>query len=448
MAPDQPVYVARAPGRLDVMGGIADYTGSLVLEATLGCALFVAAQARDDMMVRICSPDHACQSSECIWPLSALYERDGGLVPPAQFAAHFDEMGCPWAKYVAGIFYTLLEAGHCEHFGGGATLVIGSTVPSGAGVSSSAALEVAVCTAVAGMLGTTLDPLEAAKLCQRAENLIVGAPCGIMDQVTCLLGEPDTLLQLKCQPHEIVGTLLLPPGVAVLGVDSGVRHSVAGDRYVDTRVAAFMGHRLIREILRPDGRGAAADPTRGYLANFTPHEYVERFRDRLPTKVKGLRFLQCFGETADPFTKVRPDRTYKVRSRTEHHIYENARAHQFAERLARGRRTGLREPLLEAGQLMYASHWSYGQRCGLSCVETDLLVSCLRREGEDAGVLGAKITGGGSGGTVAVLIDDTPEAHATVQRAADAYADKTGNATQIFEGSSPGAHHVGVQCLD
>ena len=222
-----------------------------------------------------------------------------------------------------------------------------------------------------------------------------------------------------------------------------MRHSVRGDRYVDTRVAAFMGHRMIRELITRLDR-CTDDPTNGYLANLTPSEYVDRFRDPLPTKVTGLRFLERFGETDDPFTAVCPEKTYKVRSRTEHHIYENARAHQFAERLARARRTSSREPLLEAGQLMYASHWSYGQRCGLSCVEIDLLVNLLRQEGEAVGILGAKVTGGGAGGTVAVLMNDTPAAHAGVARAAAAYSAKTQKTTHVFNGSAPGAHHFGI----
>ena len=443
---DRPVTIARAPGRLDVMGGIADYTGSLVLEATLDCGLCVAAQPRRDQAVRVCSPGFDGASNDCLWPLSTLYESDGRLVRPERFSAYFDSIDCAWAKYVAGVFYVLLETGRCEHFGGGATLVVHSTIPPGAGVSSSAALEVATCQALTGLLGITLTPLDAAKICQRAENLIVGAPCGIMDQITCLVGEPGTLLQLKCQPHEIIGPLEMPAGLMVIGIDSGVCHSIRNDRYVDTRVAAFMGHRIIREILSPGDNGN--DPTSGYLANLTPSEYVEHLRDRLPTKLTGERFVKRFGQSADSCTTVCTKKTYKVRSRTEHHIYENARVHQFAERLSRGRRTGRREPLVEAGQLMYASHWSYGQRCGLSCIETDLLVNLLRKEGERAGVLGAKITGGGSGGTVAVLLDDTPESHSAVQRAIGAYTEKTDRKARIFSGSSTGAHHFGLRQID
>jgi L-arabinokinase len=447
--------VVRAPGRLDVMGGIADYTGALMLEATLGCGLFVAAQPRDDQMIRIHSlgDASACEAARsCVWPLSILYADNGRTTPPEQFARYFDEHDCAWAKHVAGVLYVLLESGRCSHFGGGITLMIDSSVPAGAGVSASAALKVAVCQAVTDVLGVTLPPLEAATVCQQAQYRVVGTPCGISDPITCLVGEPGTLLQMKCQPHEVLGGLPLPDGVTVVGIDSGVREEIGGKCH-DTRVATFMGHRLIQEVLRqanPETQARREDNDRsdGYLANFTPTEYVERLRDRLPTKVQGLRFLECYGDTDDPLTPIKPEMTYKVRSRTEHHIYENARAHQFAERLSRANRTGSRQAVIDAGKFMYASHWSYGQRCGLSCIETDQLVNALRNEGADAGIFGAKITGSGIGGTVAVLMDDTPETHAVVERAADTYTRQSGKPARIFKGSSPGAHHFGVRQVD
>jgi galactokinase len=189
------------------------------------------------------------------------------------------------------------------------------------------------------------------------------------------------------------------------------------------------------------------DPTGGYLANISPSEYVRRFRNALPIKLRGKDFLAHFGQPAELEIGVRPDEVYKVRSRTEHHVYENDRTHRFIERLARARRTGELDALIEAGELMYASHWSYGQRCGMGSIETDVLVNCIRERGPARGLYGAKVTGGGCGGTVAVLLSDTPTAREALDEACAAYTQKTGRQPMMILGSSPGTMAFGHRCI-
>ncbi len=96
--------------------------------------------------------------------------------------------------------------------------------------------------------GVEITPRELALLCQIVENRIVGAPCGVMDQMTAACGEEGELLALLCQPAELLDTVTLPRGVAVWGIDSGVRHSVGGGDYTSVRVGAFMGYRMIAEM--------------------------------------------------------------------------------------------------------------------------------------------------------------------------------------------------------
>jgi L-arabinokinase len=163
-----------------------------------------------------------------------------------------------WAAYVLGVFHVLLAEGELEGLNGGADLLLHSTVPLGAGVASSAAIEVAAMRAVVAAYGGQTAGLRLAALCQLVENRVVGAPCGIMDQVTCALGRPDELLALACQPHEITGWHAPPAGYTFIGLDSGVKHAVGGRRYPVVRCAAFMGRAIIREQLRlssePEGR--------------------------------------------------------------------------------------------------------------------------------------------------------------------------------------------------
>src|SRR3954451_7191331 len=140
-----------------------------------------------------------------------------------------------------------------------------------------------------------------ASLCQQVENRVVGAPCGIMDQVTSCAGESGSLLRMLCQPHDLQPPLKLPDNVRVLGINTNVRHSVGGGQYGRTRCAAFMGHRIILEKMRAMGRAAGKepdrDPTGGYLANLDPNDYKRFFRQYVPEEIDGAAFLEQFDGT-------------------------------------------------------------------------------------------------------------------------------------------------------
>src|SRR5262249_14963480 len=163
-----------------------------------------------------------------------------------------------------------------------------------------------------------------------------------------------------------------------------------------------------------------------------------RFRNELPVKMRGQEFLSRFGQPDGLEAPIQPSLVYKIRSRTEHHIYENDRAHRFVERLSRARRTGERDALVEAGELMYASHWSYSQRCGLGSLETDLLIAEIRSRGPARGLYGAKVTGLGCGGAVAVLVSQNAHGRAALEEACAAYRGRTGRPALLHTGSSPG----------
>lgn len=397
-----PVFVARAPGRLDVMGGIADYSGSLVAELPIAQAALCAAQADPSGTVTLHSLNIGRTATvPANAPLKSALERER------------------WAVYLAGCV-GLLKAEGLLPTEAGARLLLTSDVPLGAGVSSSAAIEVATMRALDAAFGLHLDGLTLARLCQRVENEFVGAPCGIMDQVTSALGEAGKLLLLRCQPHTVEGHTTIPTGWAAFGIDSGVKHSVGGTGYTGVRTAAFMGAKLL---------GLSAGE---YLCNLTPEQYHAR-GVALPESLSGVAFLEAHGNTWDTVTKVDPDQTYPVLAATEHPIFENARVAAFLAALDSG-------DLPAAGEQMLAAHASYS-RCGLGTPETDLLVELAMAE---ESVVGAKITGGGSGGTVCLLCraDDEARLAETVARA---YTVKTGLTPRIIRGTSPGALATAVE---
>jgi L-arabinokinase len=431
------IIITRAPGRLDVMGGIADYSGSLVLELPIAEATLVALQKDDARILRLTS-----EALTFEMPL-ADFERDGHPIEYDEARAYFKRDNTQqWAAYVAGVFLVLMrELG--TRFNQGARVLISSRVPEGKGVSSSAALEVATMSAVAAAFDIELAPREIALLCQRVENLVVGAPCGVMDQMTVTCGEANQLLAMRCQPAELLGTISLPEDLAVWGLDSGTRHSVGDGDYGSVRAGTFMGYRIIAALAgltvkQKCNRIVIDDPKwRGYLANLAPSEFEERFAAKLPKSLRGEEFLARYGGTTDTVTNIDPRRTYAIHAPTAHAVYENSRVHRFAE-LLRGKLD--QEQQIELGKLMYESHASY-TACGLGSNNTDLLVELVRSAGVDRGLFGAKITGGGSGGTVAVL--GNRDAEETIADVAGSFAELTGHRPYIFRGSSPGSAAFG-----
>ena len=457
---DRPIRVSRAPGRLDVMGGIADYTGSLVCEATLDRAAAVALTERDDRWVQVFSFNlyDVHQPFTFRMPLDALAAHSRSEFDTLR--KEFNEPGRRWAGYVAGCLSVLHEQGlnlRNPKFNG-INIALYSTVPLGAGVSSSAAIEVATMMNLIEHFAVRnrFDPMRVASLCQVVENRIVGAPCGIMDQVTSCYGEAGSLLRMVCQPHELLPPMRLPPGVRVIGINSNVKHSVGGGMYGRTRCAAFMAHRIILEQMRAlgerAGRTLERDPMNGYLANLDPDDYKNLFRPHLPDQMRGDDFLKQYDGTIDTATTVEPEQSYHVRSAADHHVLEARRVKRFVDELdlatrERAENPARRSPALDrAGHLMYASHLSYTNDALLGAEECDLLVQ-LVREREHAGLYGAKITGGGSGGTVAVLCEATSQADGAIAEIMGRYAAETGKTPESFLGDSPGAWHVGTMII-
>jgi L-arabinokinase len=439
------VSVARAPGRLDVMGGIADYSGSLVLQLPIREAALVAAQRNEQEDWQIASlpcSDHA--PLRCV---RLTKHEMAGLDDYSAAQQRFQQDASKaWAAYLSGTVLVLgRELG--ADIDGGMRLLVQSDVPEAKGVSSSAALEVAAMRAVAHQLGITIDGAEAARLCQLAENLVVGAPCGIMDQMTSALGRTNKLLALLCQPAEVQGFVTVPDSIGLWGIDSGIRHAVSGSDYTSVRTGAFMGYRMIAslaglDVAATDGDGLVKidDPRwHGYLANLTPAEFEASYAEQLPERTTGVEFLDQYRGTSDRVTRVQPDRSYAIRQPTAHPIYEHARVCRFRELLAA---PVSQSTCIEMGELMYASHASYSA-CGLGSSGTDRLVELVRQAGPAAGLFGAKITGGGSGGTVAVLGHST--SGDAVAEIAGRYADESGQeGGYVFKGSSTGAWNEDV----
>lgn len=432
------VMVARAPARLDIMGGIADYCGSNVFEMTLNRAAVAACQAREDRNLYALT----LQADSRLKPSFQMslddFYADGDLKSYTQIQNLFStEQRTTWVGYVLGCFFTLLKEKKIEEFPHGAAIVIKSDIPMGAGIASSAAIEVATLTVLNQFYSLELDTIEIARLAQIVENQIVGAPCGIMDQVTSAAGARKKMLSILCQPDQILELVECPQDVSFIGIHTKAPRSTKSDAYIDTRTAAFMGLSILKKEL---GWEKLED---NYLCNISVQEFREHCEPLLPEKMQGSEFLDEYGETVDSTTKVNHEKVYAVKDRVQHPIYENERVKQFIDAIKNVDRYPERASdfLKVAGSLMYESNASYRDLAGLGSPEIDGLVNIAQKIGEQGGIYGAKITGGGGGGTAAILCYG--DVSTSLTQIISAYKLAWGIQTETFRGSSPGACEFG-----
>jgi L-arabinokinase len=304
--------------------------------------------------------------------------------------------------------------------------------------------------ASAAVYGIALAGVELAEACQWVENVIAESACGIMDQATSVLGDEDQMVPLVCQPCRLRPLVRLPRGLRCWGLDSGVRHAVTGIECEAARAAAFVGYGMICEweglpLVRDEsGRiSRFVEPQwGGYLSNIPPALFRSRYEGRLPVQISGEEILALGRVHPDPFTTIRPEVKYRVRACTRYAVEENRRVETFVE-LASGTNVAPSEDRFRLmGELMFQSHSSYTE-CGLGCAATDLLVNLVRHE--HANLFGAKITGGGGGGTVAVL--GAEGAEEALARVVKSYAEVRRYEPYVFKGSSMGADRFGVRVL-
>ncbi len=364
-----------APGRLDFLGGVADYSGSLVLEIPLALTTRV-------MIAETAAPELVFASADegyCSLPVDAKVEE----VPK-------------WVRYPYGCFLLFCAAQRWRPKAG-LLFQVESDVPASMGVSSSAALEVATLRALEKLSGKKFKGTALARLAQRAENEIVGAPCGLMDQLASANGVRGALLPILCRPDTLLPPVKLPAGVIAVGWPSGVKHAVTDSPYATARAGAFMGKKLIEQ---GTGRKLA------HATELTPAEVRSLPATVLPETLGGRAFLARCGGVDDPLSKIEPKRDYAVRAAVSFPIEENFRS-ATAVALLHGVNARNREDTLRVlGELLFQSHAGYSS-IGLGCPETDEMVAAVRAAGPDRGFYGARVSGGGSGGTVVVLLEKT-----------------------------------------
>ncbi len=375
--------IARAPGRVNLIGEHTDYNDGLVLPIATEQCTWAAGAPRGDGRVRVYSEP---LKRSCEW------EADDAAIRTAEEKG-WRASGLPhWASYVAGVAVMLRRAG-VEI--GGFDLLIHSDVPVGSGLSSSAALEVATALALLASAGAVLPPRDIAALCRRAEHEFAGVPCGVMDQSISLLGRRDAALLLDCR--------------------SGAYEHVPLRLAEADRARALEAERprspAELELPALSGEAPAAESAAGEGHDYAVVVIDTRVRHELAEGEYALRQTQCrqaveFFRGLDPNVRSLRDVTpamvrghmaampQPAARRALHVATENQRVVEAVESLER-------DDVAALGPLMAESHRSLRDDYEVSCEELDRVVEvCEQTEG----VVGARMTGGGFGGCAVAIV--------------------------------------------
>ncbi|MGF6566843.1 galactokinase [Kosakonia cowanii] len=345
-------HTIQAPGRVNLIGEHTDYNDGFVLPCAIDYQTVISCKARDDRTVRVIAADYDNQSDE--------FSLDAPIV------AHDSQQ---WSNYVRGVVKHLQQR---DASFGGADLVISGNVPQGAGLSSSASLEVAVGTVFQQLYHLPLDGAQIALNGQEAENQFVGCNCGIMDQLISALGKKGSALLIDCRS---LGTkaVSMPEGVAIVIINSNFKRTLVGSEYNTRRQQCETGARFFQQ--------------------------------------KALRDVSL-----DQFNTVANELDPLVAKRVRHVLTENARTVEAAAALEKG-------DLQRMGELMAESHASMRDDFEITVPQIDTLVEIVKATIGDKG--GVRMTGGGFGGCVVALVPEAlvPEVKQAVE---SQYEAKTG----------------------
>ncbi|MFG3349147.1 galactokinase [Streptomyces sp. NPDC048018] len=322
-----------APGRVNLIGEYTDFNEGFVLPLALPHTAVAAVSRRDDGVVRLHSADAR----------GGVVQLDAAALEPGA--------GGGWAAYPAGVVWALRAAGHAVT---GADVHLASTVPTGAGLSSSAALEVVVALALNDLFGLGLSRSELALVAQRAENAFVGVPCGVMDQMAsaCAVEGHALFLDTRDLACRQVPFDLAAEGLSLLVVDTRVKHELGDGAYAERRAGCEAGARALGVRALRDVPAAQLDDALARLSDETVRRYVR------------------------------------------HVVSDDDRVERTVALLDAG------DPRA-VGALLTEGHASLRDDLRVSCAELDLVVATA----VSAGALGARMTGGGFGGSAVVLVE-------------------------------------------
>ncbi|MFJ9088413.1 galactokinase [Streptomyces sp. NPDC102384] len=362
----EPAGVWAAPGRVNLIGEYTDFNEGFVMPLALPHTAVAAAARREDGVLRLHSADIDA-------PVVELRVDD--LAPLSKYGQG------GWAAYPAGVVWALREAGHALT---GADIHLASTVPTGAGLSSSAALEVVTAYAMNDLYELGLTGAELAVLAQRAENAFVGVPCGVMDQMASSCATEGHALHLDCRDLSIrqVPFDLAAHGLQLLVVDTRVKHELGDGAYAERRAGCEEGARVLG------------------VSHLRDVPYAELGKSVAELELAGV--------------------DEKVVRYVRHIVTDDHRVERVIELLDSG-------DVRAIGPILVQGHVSLRDDLRISCPELDLVVGTAMT----SGAIGARMTGGGFGGSAIVLVE-SDEADTVTKSITDAFAEAGFTAPRVF----------------
>lgn len=329
--------IVRAPGRVNLIGGHTDYNDGYVLPVAIDREIKMKAKKRKDKWVKVYSEDFAEKAEFNLDDIRYNHDKK-------------------WINYIQGVAFYIKERDlNLE----GVDIEMKGNVPIGAGLSSSAALEVAAACVFNKINKLNLKPIELAKISQKAENNFVGVKCGIMDQFVSSLGQKNKALFIDCQTNEYQLIPFRYQDIKIVVIDSRVKHNLADSAYNRRQEECQSG--------------------------------VDFFASKLNRNINSLRDV-----TEEEFKKYKIQLPQNIKKRCQHVIEENKRVLSAVEALKNN-------DIKKLGKLITASHYSLKENYEVSSKELDLLVNLSL---EAKGVLGARMTGAGFGGSIISLVEN------------------------------------------
>jgi galactokinase len=374
------IGAAWAPGRVNLIGEHTDYNDGFVLPIAIDRVIAFTGRAREDFQVRLWSTHFSEYAQIALAGLPESFDEQREHLPG-------------WARYVLGVITELLRAG--ARFSGFDAIVHGD-VPVGGGMSSSAAIEVATVQAcmffsrgsfTIGQQDATLQPVEVAALCQRAEHIASGVRSGILDQAASCLGQPAKAILLDCRSLAYRYLPFDEPGISLVVIDTGVRRELASSAYNERRNQCEEAVNMLRDII------ARSEPQNSTVGA------IRALRDISPAQ----------------FARYGPQLPDVLRRRAGYVIAEDARVMETVALLEKG-------AVEQVGPLLWLSHEGLRDEYEVSCIELDTLVEIARQV---PGVPGARMMGGGFGGCTINLVrsDAVEQLHRAVD---EQYPARTG----------------------
>ena len=357
-----PTHIIRAPGRINLIGEHTDYNDGFVLPIAIDRYTNMLVSKNDDGKIRLYDLKYKENDEFNLDNIESSQQKK-------------------WSGYQKGIVKVLLDAGY--KIGGMDVLIFGE-VPEGAGLSSSASIEIAILISFKELYDLDIKPIEMIKLARKAENDFVGVKCGIMDQFASLLSKEDNALFIDCRTLDFQYIPLSIQGYSFLVCNSMIKRKLAESSYNKRRQECREAVKILQKYL----------PEITALRDISFNDF-ERYNTFLPVTLK---------------------------KRVEHIVYEN-------ERVIQSYRELLQENIDRFGKLMYRSHQSLKDLYEVSTNELDLLVEIGK---DEQGVQGARLTGAGFGGCVIYLVEDSSIEHLKVN-ILDVYQRKTGLIPQFYE---------------